>query len=84
MKSKIATAGICLMFSLSLMAQRETLSLNGTWEVEESIDAGKIPSKFGHKVQVPGLTNTAVPSFEGVDKFYSKEYYSNRWVSPRL
>jgi len=84
MKSKIAVTGICLLLSLNLAAQREIQSLNGIWEVEESIDAGKVPARFGHKVRVPGLTNTATPSFEGVDRFYGREYYTNRWVQPTL
>lgn len=84
MKSKIAASGICILLSLNLAAQREIQSLNGIWEVEESIDAGKVPARFGHKVRVPGLTNTATPSFEGVDRFYGREYYTNRWVQPTL
>ena len=73
-----------LMMSLAVSAQRETLSLNGIWEIEESVSADKVPAKFQHKVEVPGLANLAVPAFDKVDKFYSKEYYGNSWAKPSL
>ncbi len=73
-----------LALSLTAFSQRETLSLNGIWEIEESISADKIPAKFQHKVEVPGLANLAVPAFDKVDKFYSKEYYGNYWAKPAL
>ncbi len=77
---------IFLIFSVPFFSfgQRETVSLNGIWDIEESIAGDKIPAKFTHKVEVPGLANTAIPVFEGVDKFYSREYYSNQWVQPTL
>lgn len=73
-----------LLFTLTAIAQREQLSLNGEWEIEESVLAEKQPSKYTHKVQVPGLVNTSSPAFDKVDKFYSKEYYSNYWAKPKL
>ena len=73
-----------MLLSLAAMSQREITDLNGNWDIEESISAEKIPSKFNHQVQVPGLVNTANPGFNGVDKFYSKEYYSNSWAKPSL
>ncbi len=84
MKPKLLFIPVCLALSLTTMAQRETVSLNGIWDIEESISGDKIPAKFNHKVEVPGLVNTSKPSFDGVDKFYSKEYYSNSWVKPSL
>ena len=84
MKRKLLlfTAGISL--TLSSLAQREIISLNGVWDIDESIQAEKIPDNFHHKVDVPGLVNSAQPGFEMVDKFYSKEYYSNSWAKPAL
>jgi len=61
-------------------SSKYTFSLNGIWEIEESVSAEKVPSKFQHKVEVPGLANLAVPAFDKVDKFYSKEYYGNYWA----
>lgn len=73
-----------VFLALPINAQREIVNLNGVWDIEESISASKVPSKFTHQVEVPGLANMASPNFEGVDKFYSKEYYSNYWAKPTL
>jgi hypothetical protein len=54
-------------------AERQTLSLNGTWEVEEGLGANDIPTAYGHKAPVPGLTNLAEPAFADVDRFDSFE-----------
>ena len=75
---------ILFLFSIQIYAQREILNLNGTWEIEESVSATKIPAKYKHTVEVPGLANLAVPAFDKVDKFYSKEYYGNSWAKPAL
>lgn len=75
---------LCHCTGLSGQEQRKIANLNGFWEIEESISADNTPAQFQHKVQVPGLVNTAVPGFEGVDKFYGKEYYTNYWVQPGL
>jgi len=52
---------------------RTTLSLDGTWDVGESVAATPMPAEFTHKAPVPGLTNLATPPFEDVDKFDSRE-----------
>lgn len=54
-------------------AQRETLLLNGVWEVDESLGANEIPSDFRRRAPVPGLTNLAEPAFADVDRFDSFE-----------
>ena len=84
MKQKLLLILVYVFLSLPINAQREIVNLNGVWEIEESISAAKIPSEFTHSVEVPGLTNMATPHFEGVDKFYSIEYYSNYWAKPTL
>lgn len=48
---------------------RTTLSLNGTWEIEDSISADAIPNSFSHKVDVPGLIHSSTPPFPDVDDF---------------
>lgn len=73
-----------LMMSLTVSAQRQTLSLNGIWDIEESVTDVKAPVKFKHKVEVPGMVNMAEPAFSKVDKFYSREYYGNYWAKPAL
>lgn len=52
---------------------RTTISLDGTWDVGESVAATPAPSEFAHKAPVPGLANLATPPFENVDKFDSRE-----------
>ncbi len=69
----------CLLSSgLSAQAGRETLSLDGTWEVGESTSATEMPAQFAHKAPVPGLANLAKPAFKDVDKFCSRENIANR------
>jgi hypothetical protein len=84
MKQRIFLLLASLVLPVASMAQRETVNLNGIWDIEESVTADKPPVKFLHKTEVPGLANTAKPGFNGVDKFYSKEYYFNSWVKPSL
>ncbi len=74
----------CIIFSVSALAQREVYSLNGTWDIDESISAEQVPRHFMHRVEVPGLANMSNPAFKDVDKFYSKEYYGNYWAKPGL
>jgi beta-galactosidase len=70
-------------FSLSLpaffAAERVTMSLDGTWQIEESLSPTEIPKTFHHSVPVPGLANLSTPSFLEVDLFDSRELISN-WV----
>lgn len=53
---------------------RTTLSLNGKWQIEESVSADDMPKAFGHTVVVPGMVNLAEPAFPDVDRFASREY----------
>jgi len=52
---------------------RTILSLDGTWEVGESVLETPMPSEFAHKAPVPGLANLATPPFAEVDRFDSRE-----------
>jgi beta-galactosidase len=83
-KRKITSFSLCLTLFSSVICQRTIINLNGTWDVEESVEADRIPGKFTHQVEVPGLTNQAKPQFPDVDRFYGKEYYSNQWTRPML
>ncbi len=56
---------------------RTTISLNGQWEVGESVEAEPIPTEFGHSAPVPGLTHSAVPAFPDVDQYQSRELLAN-------
>ncbi len=63
----------------SLLAQdlRTNISMNGTWEIEESTDSFPAPSFFSHKVQVPGLVNKSEPAFPNVDEYTTSELKFN-------
>lgn len=52
---------------------RSTLSLNGAWQIEESVDANQMPTSFTHTVEVPGLVSLAKPAFPDVGLFASRE-----------
>ncbi len=60
---------ILVFLSFSAYGQRSVISLNGTWEIEESISPEGVPRKFTHTVAVPGLVNQSRPGFVNVDKF---------------
>ena len=72
----------CLFVPLSLSpivrAERETVSLDGSWEIEDGKSASEIPAAFTHSGPVPGMANLATPPFENVDSFFSREQLANR------
>ena len=57
---------------------RTIVSMNGTWQIAESVSANEIPTVFAHTVVVPGMVNLAKPAFPDVDLFASHEYLI-RW-----
>jgi beta-galactosidase len=59
-------------------AERTSISLDGTWEIEDSKDADAIPVAWRHHVRVPGLAHLAQPPFEHVDEFDSRQLILNR------
>ncbi len=64
---------------LSLRAtERTTLSLNGTWQIEDSKDPDAIPVSWKHTAPVPGLAHSAEPAFPQVDLFDSRMLIQNR------
>lgn len=65
-------------------AHRTTLSLNGQWDVEDSVGANDMPKAYSHKAPVPGLTHSAVPVFRDVDQYQSRELLSNLVQQGRL
>jgi len=60
------------------VAQRVTVSLDGNWEIADSISPGDIPTVYTHKTPVPGLAHSATPAFADVDLFDSREVIANR------
>ena len=71
--------------TLSLWAtERTTISLNGTWEIEDSKEAEAIPVAWNHKVPIPGLAHSAEPAFPQVDQFDSRMFIQNRISQDKL
>lgn len=58
-------------------ASRVTLSLDGQWEVDESVSPDAVPTVFTHKGPVPGLTHSATPAFSGVDEYQTRQLLSD-------
>jgi hypothetical protein len=56
---------------------RTTLSLDGQWDVEDSVGADEMPAAYHHTAPVPGLTHSAVPAFADVDQYQSRQLLSN-------
>ena len=62
----------CLFLIVSMdAAQREVLSLGGTWQIAEG-SLEEIPTTFDHSVPVPGLVDMATPAFAEVGVLGSK------------
>jgi hypothetical protein len=59
-------------------SQRTTISLNGTWDIEDSREAEAVPVVWNHKAPVPGLARFAQPSFPHVDLFDSRMLIQTR------
>jgi len=58
--------------------ERTTVSLNGQWQIADSVAADAVPDTFPHTVPVPGLANLATPALDNVDGFLSREQLANR------
>ncbi|MBZ5584849.1 MAG: hypothetical protein LAQ30_22090 [Acidobacteriia bacterium] len=59
------------MLAFAAFGQRVTVSLNGTWDIEDSLAPDTLPASYSHKVPVPGLAHLATPGFPDVDRFDS-------------
>ena len=58
--------------------ERVQISLDGTWEIEDSKDLDAFPTAWKHHVPVPGLAHSALPAFPQVDEFDSRQLILNR------
>jgi hypothetical protein len=54
---------------------RTIFSLNGAWQIAESVSSNDIPASFDRTVVVPGLVNQSKPAFPEVDLFASHYYF---------
>ena len=73
----LAWAGLALAAG-AWGGERVTLSLDGEWQIEDSVTADAMPQEWHHRVPVPGLAHLAQPGFADVDQFDSKEVIVNR------
>ncbi len=68
---------MCSFSAGAQSAHRTTLSLNGQWDVEDSVGADHKPTAYRHTAPVPGLAHSAVPGFPDVDQYQSRQLLSN-------
>jgi beta-galactosidase len=54
-------------------SHRTTISLNGEWDIEDSVSSDAMPGEYTHTSPVPGLAHSAVPAFPDVDQFQSRQ-----------
>ena len=79
LKCILATVAAATALPLTVRAaDRTTISLDGTWDIEDSKEPEKIPAAWKHKVPVPGLGHSAQPAFPHVDEFDSRMLIQNR------
>jgi beta-galactosidase len=64
----ILLGALFLVLFQNVQAQRKVISLNGTWQVEETDVTNIIPQNFTHTVPVPSLVDMAFPKFKEVKK----------------
>ena len=60
--------------------KRIQLSLNGLWQVEESLGADDMPASYGHTVKTPGFVCFAEPEFPDCGRFATRDYNWNNIV----
>jgi hypothetical protein len=79
-RQKLLPGALTLIFFAAALgaAQRTTLSLDGQWEIADSIEPDTMPAVYSHKAPVPGLAHSAVPAFQDVDQFESRQLIQNR------
>ena len=73
----ICCLAICSPAASAQNTHRTTLSLDGQWDVEDSIGANDMPAVYHHTAPVPGLAHSAVPAFPDVDQYQSRQLLSN-------
>jgi beta-galactosidase len=70
---------VAVTFAAQLRAaDRSSLSLDGTWEIEDSKQPEAVPTAWSHRSPVPGLAHSAQPPFPQVDEFDSRQLLLNR------
>lgn len=70
-------AAVLASLSHAQTSHRTTLSLNGNWEIEDSVGAEQMPTRYTHTVPVPGLAHSAQPAFADVDQYETRQLLNN-------
>ncbi len=78
MKALLLSLLVIVGTSFQARSERVTISLDGKWQIADSVDSEAIPPTFSRNAPVPGLANLAEPGFEKVDAFLSREHLANR------
>ncbi len=73
----LVCAGAERLHAASQAAHRTTISLDGQWDVDDSVSPDAMPEAYNHKVPVPGLTHSAVPAFPDVDEYQTRQLLSD-------
>ncbi len=63
----LACAAAWCSLLLGAQTRRDTRSLNGQWQIEDSVDGDHAPAAFTHTAPVPGLAHPAAPHFPDAD-----------------
>lgn len=77
MRNVLAVALVLAASTTAAAAGRTTLSLDGTWDIEDSKAPDAMPTAWHHTAPVPGLAHSATPAFPKVDQFASRQYILN-------
>jgi len=71
-RRKAAMAAVAIVLFVAAMASaalaaelRKVIPLDGPWEIAEGA-MEKVPERFAHRIQVPGLVDLATPAFDEV------------------
>jgi hypothetical protein len=80
----LALSSLSFLVPAPSEAERVTLSLDGTWQIADSVAPEPAPTAFPSTVAVPGLVHNSSPAFPNVDAFDSVELVNNKIAQKRL
>ena len=78
MRSILSGVVVVALAAVPAWAERVSVSLDGTWQIADSVAASPAPRVFPATVAVPGLVHNATPVFPDVDAFDSVELVNNK------
>lgn len=75
---KLIVSIVCISFFIGCNTEqkkRETVSLNGTWQIAKTDSREQQPSSFNSGAPVPGLVDMASPNIDVQDSVYENSVY---------